>query len=289
MKSLAARAALAAALLAMPALAAGAQAPQAPDRRPTLAVLNFDNGAIGRGADFEPLRSGLADLLITDLAANPKLRVVEREQLAAILQEQGLATSGRLDPATTMRIGKLLGVRHFITGGFVISPRGEMWLDARSFNTETGAIEYTERVRGNSDDVLDLISQLATKLNSGLRLPDLPEPAPAPAPGPGAAPAGNASSGSASGAGSTSAGSPTIHAGGQPRSGAPAGATRVAKDDKKPTGGRFQAVMLYSRALAEEDKGNRQAAVELYRKSLDVFPDNDKAKARLAKLEKKSD
>ena len=287
MKSLAARAALAAALLAMPVLGAGAQAPQAPDRRPTLAVLNFDNGAIGRGADFEPLRSGLADLLITDLAANPKLRVVEREQLAAILQEQGLATGGRLDPATTMRIGKLLGVRHFITGGFVISPRGEMWLDARSFNTETGAIEYTERVRGNSDDVLDLISQLATKLNSGLRLPDLPEPAPAPAPGPDAAPAGNPSTG----AGSTPSG-------GTKASGTPSGA-RVAKEtsrsggggggSSKASGGRFQAVMLYSRALAEEDKGNRQAAVELYRKSLDVFPDNDKAKARLARLEKKSD
>ena len=132
MKSLAVRATLAAALLVAPALGAqGTPGVQAPDRRPTLAVLNFDNGAIGRGADFEPLRSGLADLLITDLAANPKLRVVEREQLAAILQEQGLATGGRLDPATTMRIGKLLGVRHFITGGFVISPRGEMWLDAR--------------------------------------------------------------------------------------------------------------------------------------------------------------
>jgi hypothetical protein len=43
--------------------------------------------------------------------------------------------------------------------------------------------------------------------------------------------------------------------------------------------------MLYSRALAEEDKGNREGAVELYRKSLAAFPGNENARARLARLE----
>lgn len=256
MTSFAARAALVAALLVVPVLGARAQGAAAPDRRPTLAVLHFDNGAIGRGADYEPLRSGLADLLITDLAANPGIRVVERDQLNALLREQDLGTAGRLDAATAARVGKLLGARHFIMGGFVIDPRGRMRLDARAVNTETSAIEHTERVNGNADDVLDLIAEMAQKLNAGLRLPEVP-PAPAPAPGAdAAAPARNTSSGS--------------------RAASSAGAG----------GNKFQAVMLYSRALAEEDRGNRTAAVELYRKSLDVFPDNPKAKVRLAKLEK---
>lgn len=259
MKSLAARAAFAVALLAVPALGAQAQEAAAPDRRPTLAVLHFDNGAIGRGADYEPLRSGLADLLITDLAANPAIRVVERDQLNALLREQDLGTAGRLDAGTAARIGKLLGVRHFIMGGFVIDPRGRMRLDARAVNTETSAIEHTERVNGNADDVLELIEQMARQLNDGLRLPELPPaPAPAPTPGPGAA-------------------APTSNAGGS-------GGSRVASSTGAG-GNKFQAVMLYSRALAEEDRGNRAAAVELYKKSIDVFPGNDKAKERLAKLE----
>src|SRR5262249_1434001 len=50
------------------------------DARPTVAVLYFDNGAIGRAADYEPLRKGMADMLITELSRNQNLRVVERDQ-----------------------------------------------------------------------------------------------------------------------------------------------------------------------------------------------------------------
>jgi TolB-like protein len=229
----------------------------APDRRPTIAVLYFNNGAIGRAADFEALSKGIADLLITDLSANQNIRVVERDRLQALLQEQDLSQTNRIDDATALRLGKVLGAHHIIKGGFVVDPKGRMRLDAHAVNVETTKVDYVETVSGKSDDVLDLIAQLSTKLNKGLHLPEL-----------------SAATGDA-GAGAGSSGA-------QPSS-EPAGGKQVAASNIK--GSPFQAVMLYSRALAAEDQGKKAEAVELYKKTLAVFPDNEKAKARLAKLE----
>lgn len=246
----------AALLLAAAPLAARAQNAPAPDRRPTIAVLYFNNGAIGKAADFEALSKGIADLLITDLSANPNIRVVERDRLQSLLQEQDLSQTNRIDDATALRLGKVLGAHHIIKGGFVVDPKGRMRLDAHAVNVETTKVDYVETVSGKSDDVLDLIAQLSTKLNKGLHLPEL-----------------SAATGDA-GAGSSGA---------QP-SGEPAsGGQQVAASNIK--GSPFQAVMLYSRALAAEDQGKKAEAVELYKKTLAVFPDNEKAKARLAKLE----
>jgi len=42
--------------------------------------------------------------------------------------------------------------------------------------------------------------------------------------------------------------------------------------------------MLYSRGLAEEDKGNKDKAVEYYKASLDKFPTYEPSRKRLATL-----
>jgi TolB-like protein len=246
-------------LAAAPTAMLRAQNAPAPDRRPTIAVLYFNNGAIGKAADFEALSKGIADLLITDLSANQNIRVVERDRLQALLQEQDLSQTPRIDDATALRLGKVLGAHHIIKGGFVVDPKGRMRLDAHAVNVETTKVDYVETVSGKSDDVLDLISQLSAKLNKGLHLPEL------------SASSGGASSGA--GAGSSGA-QPAAPSG---------GGKQVASSNIK--GSPFQAVMLYSRALAAEDQGKKEEAVELYKKTLAVFPDNEKAKARLAKLE----
>ncbi|MEW5742928.1 MAG: CsgG/HfaB family protein [Myxococcota bacterium] len=54
-----------------------------------VSVLYFDNNT-GR-AEYEPLKKGLADMLITDLAQLPGVTVVERERLQAVLDEQKLS------------------------------------------------------------------------------------------------------------------------------------------------------------------------------------------------------
>lgn len=144
------------------------------DTRPTVAVLPFVNSAIGQAnAELAPLSKGIADLLITDLAQNPAIRVVERENIASILAEQNLARDGRVDDATAARIGKLLGARHIVTGSFVTDRSGTMVITIKSVDTESGRIEYSDMHRDRTDNFLTLVSIVAEKTNRGLKLPEL--------------------------------------------------------------------------------------------------------------------
>jgi TolB-like protein len=144
------------------------------DTRPTVAVLPFVNSAIGAAnAELAPLSKGIADLLITDLAQNPAIRVVERENIASILAEQNLARDGSVDDATAARIGKLLGARHIVTGSFVTDRSGTMVITIKSVDTESGRIEYSDMHRDRTDNFLALVSTVAEKTNRGLKLPEL--------------------------------------------------------------------------------------------------------------------
>jgi curli biogenesis system outer membrane secretion channel CsgG len=142
---------LALALAVAVAGSAGAQnrpAPAAQDTRPGLAILDFDIGAtIGQDPDdYEALRRGLAAMTLNEMTANPGIRVVERAQIQAILQEQNLGREGRVDPNTVSQIGRLVGARYMVTGT-LYDVRGDVRVDARLFNTETGEILRTMRVQ----------------------------------------------------------------------------------------------------------------------------------------------
>lgn len=145
------------------------------DRRPTVAVMpSFDNSSLVNHADYESLGKGIADVIITELAGNPAIRVVERERIQQLIDEQNLGASGRVDKSTAVQVGKLLGVHHMIFGGFIIDPKGNMRLDARAVNVETSEIEHVESVTDKADNLLAVLSTMAVKLNKGMKLPDLP-------------------------------------------------------------------------------------------------------------------
>ena len=156
-------------LAAVPAAAQQA----ARDTRPTLAVMYLTNGALVDNATYAPLSKGMAEMLITELAQNQALRVVERDRVQALIEEQNLQNSDRVDKETAVKMGKVLGAKHMLMGTFVIDPRQNMRIDVRAVNTETSAIDYVETVSGKSDRLLELVIQLGQKLNAGLKLPAL--------------------------------------------------------------------------------------------------------------------
>lgn len=157
------------------ASAAFAQAaPKAtPERKATVAVLEFDNGAMIKRDEYAGLTIGVQIMLTNALAANQSIELVERQRINQVLNEQNLTAAGRVDAATASQVGKLIGARHMLVGGFVVQPDNEMRLTVRSINTETSAIEYTEEVSGKGDKIFKLIDQLAAKLNTGLKLPGI--------------------------------------------------------------------------------------------------------------------
>jgi len=163
---------------ASPVRAQGAAA----DTRPTVAIMPyFNNGSVLNHADYDALGKGIADVLITELAGNSALRVIERDNVQKVLDEQNLGASPRIDKETAAKVGKLVGVHHMIFGGFIIDPKGVMRLDVRSVDVETSVVEHVETVTDKSENLLAILTTLADKLNKGLKLPPMPGGATRPA------------------------------------------------------------------------------------------------------------
>lgn len=148
------------------------------DTRPGIAVMPFDNsGSYGQDKEnFDALQKGIAGMLISELAANPAARVVERDQIQKLLEEQSLGASGRVDPQTAAKVGKLVGARYVITGTF-IDFYGDFRLDARLVNVETSEIVKVESDRMQRDHLFDIIRTVAARLLKDANLPPLPKQA----------------------------------------------------------------------------------------------------------------
>jgi len=148
------------------------------DARPGIAVLPFDNGgSYGQDKEnFEALEKGIAGMMISELAANPSARVVERERIQKLLTEQNLDASGTVTPETAAKIGKLVGARYVITGAF-IDFYGDFRLDARMINVETSEIVKVESDRMQRDHLFDVIRNVSAHLMKDANLPPLPKQA----------------------------------------------------------------------------------------------------------------
>ncbi len=157
---------------------AGATPAAAQDARPGVAVIQFENGgSYGKDKeDFEALRRGLPETLISELAQNPAVRLVDRSQTQRILDEQGLGVSERVDASTAAKVGKLVGARYMVTGSF-IDLYGDFRIDARLIDVETG--EILKVVRNDPKlhdrkDMFRMIQSVAERLMTGTKLPPLP-------------------------------------------------------------------------------------------------------------------
>ena len=161
--------ALCGAVLGIALVAAAASA----DEKPRVAVLEFKNKAdnswwYGGGGE------AAQDVFVTELVKSGRFRVVDREQLNALMQEKNLALSGDIDPASAVQAGKLLGVQYLLTGalteygatdtsahGSGVAHKGK-WvpgfgagkrtfvaaMNARIIDAETGEILWADEARG---------------------------------------------------------------------------------------------------------------------------------------------
>ena len=165
------------------ALAAGLAAPQVArgqgqDMRPGIAVLPFENGgSYGQDKEaFDALQVGMQQMLITELAQNGQLRIVERGRIKDLLAEQDLGAGGRVDANTAAKIGKLVGAKYMVMGGF-IDFYGDMRIDARIVNVETAELVKTVKEQDKREKLYTLVVSLASDITKGVNLPALPRQA----------------------------------------------------------------------------------------------------------------
>ena len=164
--------------VALPACGRLAAQARGQDTRPGVAVMPFDNGgSYGQDREnFDALQKGIAGMLISELAANPAARVVEREEIQKLIEEQNLGPSGRVDAQTAAKIGKLVGARYVVLGTF-IDFSGDFRVDARLVSVETSEIVKVEKDQAQRDHLFQIIQNVAGRLMKDANLPPLPKQA----------------------------------------------------------------------------------------------------------------
>jgi curli biogenesis system outer membrane secretion channel CsgG len=139
--------------------------------KPVLAVIEFQNQAAvrwwGSGVGEE-----LAGMLSNELVAMDAFRVVERDKLRAVLEEQNLAASGRVAAGSGPAIGRLTGAQYLVMGtvtsydessgstGGGISVRGVslggkqsrayVAVDLRVVDATSGEVAFTRTIEGTA-------------------------------------------------------------------------------------------------------------------------------------------
>jgi TolB-like protein len=154
------------------ALASESTLTSLPPEPSTLAVLPVTISA-GGDSTFQPLSRGLAELITSDLAMIRTLRLLERVQIGALLDELKLGQTQRGDPTTAARVGRLLRAERMVQGVASITPDGPVRLSASVVRGD-GTARSGAQANGTFKELLDLEKQLvfglATQL--GIQLTD---------------------------------------------------------------------------------------------------------------------
>ncbi len=157
--------------------------------RMRIAVLDFEFASTGQtwswwggGAPSQ----GVSDLLTNKLVDGGAYTLIERSRIQAVLQEQNLALSGRIDPSTAAQVGRILGADAVVIGSVTrynlnagssgVSVLGigtnrrrdsaEVQLTARLVNTTTSEIIATAQGSGEAKQGSGGVSLLGVSVGS---------------------------------------------------------------------------------------------------------------------------
>lgn len=139
--------------------------------KPVLGVAEFKNETNASWWYSDTARE-LSGMLTNELASTNKFKLVEREKLDKVLDEQDLADSGRVSKKSGAKIGELTGAQYLVvatvtafdtqsrgTGGGVsfrgISVGGKkedayIAVDLRVIDTTTGEVEFTRSIEARA-------------------------------------------------------------------------------------------------------------------------------------------
>jgi TolB-like protein len=122
-----------------------------------VSVLYFDDRT--KTPELMWMRKGLADMLVSSLARNPGIVVVQRERLDEILREQTLHLSGRVPDESVVRAGRLTGAT-VLLAGTVTQTQGLLRIDAQLTGVESGEVLGSATAEGRTGDVMAVANAL---------------------------------------------------------------------------------------------------------------------------------
>ena len=144
----------------------GASAAVVPEVVRTLAIVPFTN-ATG-SAEMEWLRSGLPDMLVTDLSQSKYVRPVPGERVFRVLEESGLDKQTRFDEKALEAVSRLSHAESVLSGQFVESG-GKLRLDLTLRKAGSG-VSVPLKVEGTTGAVFALVDDVARAIKEQLDL-----------------------------------------------------------------------------------------------------------------------
>ncbi len=141
----------------------------APRMRRSVAVLGFRN--LTTRADQNWLSAAFTEMLNTELAASPDLRLISGEDVAQVKRDLGLPEEDTLSHPTLLRLRKNLGADVIVLGSYALLPdngKNRLRLDIRMQDTGTGETMAQEAFTGDQDELFDLAGRAGERLRDGL-------------------------------------------------------------------------------------------------------------------------
>jgi TolB-like protein len=135
----------------------------------TIAIMEFDNFSTGKyQEELGLLAKGLADFFAYDFAKISDFKVVERDKIDFILKEMEMVKSGAVDPATAVKVGKMLGAKYMVFGSITQIDDKNTRMVVRVVSVETSEIVASVDKEGKPEYSAmekELVKQLASDLN----------------------------------------------------------------------------------------------------------------------------
>jgi serine/threonine protein kinase/Flp pilus assembly protein TadD len=137
---------------------------EATGTRPSLAVLHFENNTGNPAMDW--LRSGLTDMLVTDLSQSTDVEVLSTDRLVQILRDLGKLEERTVDFETVQELARRAHVNHVLIGSYV-KAGDAIRINVRLQDAASGRIISTERVEAaNEANLFPTIDDLTRRVKA---------------------------------------------------------------------------------------------------------------------------
>ncbi len=132
--------------------------------KPSVAVLYFDNSS--GVADLDWLRTGITEMVVTDLSQLPDLEVVGTDRLYAALASMRRADDKILSPEVVAEVASRTGVDHVVVGSYM-KAGDAVRINVRLQDVKTGRILSSERVEGPSaSNLFQMVDELTRRIRT---------------------------------------------------------------------------------------------------------------------------
>ncbi|MEE9501710.1 MAG: protein kinase, partial [Candidatus Aminicenantaceae bacterium] len=137
-----------------------------PSDRPSLAILYFENNT--GDENLNHWRSGICDLLITDLGQSKYVHVISGERIYGILEKLGLLEKEKYSSDDLKRVASQLGVSHILRGSY-LTAGDKFSVNLSILRADSSEVISRFREEGTEEEIIStLIDKITREVKSAL-------------------------------------------------------------------------------------------------------------------------